>query len=365
MDIKKNIKDLKIQHIFYSGLGGHGNVFFSLIKAQNSTLFKNEVLLYGIEKPRQEYIEKFKKNYINFKYVKKNKGIDFFFWFNIYKSLNKNNDIFFLHGSYNIIPVFIFSLIYKKKIIVRETQANHLKSTIEWILLFFSFLFSNKIIFLSLDYENELKKKFKFLFPKTKTNIIPNGIDLDLYYKIKSKNSNNILKIGMLSRIVPIKDHKTLIKSICKISNKNIILSIAGEGESTEYLKKLVADLEMNNVIFEGLINSEQIPAYLKSLDIYVHATLGETMSTSIMQAQASGLPIIATNVNGVNNVIIDNINGLLVEKYNIDSYVEKINLLINNENLRKKFANESLLYSKRLSNEIMADLYNEIMINL
>ncbi|MBK8495622.1 MAG: glycosyltransferase family 4 protein [Chitinophagaceae bacterium] len=59
--------------------------------------------------------------------------------------------------------------------------------------------------------------------------------------------------------------------------------------------------------------------AFLQSLDIYVHASLGETMSTAIMQAMACKLPIVASDVNGINNMIIHGKTGILVPTHNMN----------------------------------------------
>ena len=66
-----------ILHIFYSGLGGHGNVFFSLIKADEKKKHTVSALLYGIEPPREEYENRFKSLKIPNSYVKKKQGLEF------------------------------------------------------------------------------------------------------------------------------------------------------------------------------------------------------------------------------------------------------------------------------------------------
>lgn len=59
----------------------------------------------------------------------------------------------------------------------------------------------------------------------------------------------------------------------------------------------------------------ENLVQFLQSLHLYVHASLGETMSTAVMQAMGCGLPIIASDVNGINNMIDNGRTGILVRQ--------------------------------------------------
>ena len=100
----------------------------------------------------------------------------------------------------------------------------------------------------------------------------------------------------MQSRLVPIKDHITLIKALSIVKNSlktEIKLRLAGDGETLPLFKELVLRLNVGeNVEFCGMLNEKELAAFTSSLDIYIHATHGETLSTALMQAQAFGLPI-------------------------------------------------------------------------
>ncbi|KXX70408.1 glycosyltransferase family 4 protein [Flammeovirga sp. SJP92] len=358
----------KVTHIFYSGLGGHANVFFSLLKADKLSLYDSNVILYGIEDPLKEYIINFEKYNITYTFVRKKKGMDIFFWLKIFQNIRKiRPNRIFLHGSYNIIPSFVYSVFNKTKIIVRETQANHLKTKLEWILLYLSVFLSDYLVFLSKAYHTELINNSPNIFINRKIRIIPNGIDLTFYKPNKMINiDKRFMRIGMISRVVPIKDHITLLKAFSKLvtKNSNLILRIAGDGTELENLKELSQKLKIQkNVEFLGTITQSEIPEFLNSLDIYVHATFGETMSTSIMQAQACGLPIVGTNVKGVKNIIKHNENGLLYELEDaLDLETQLITLLTSKEKM-EKFSLASIQYAKeKLSNENMFKEYVKIL---
>lgn len=355
---------MKITHLLYGGLGGHSNVFFSLVREDKKAVFNYSAIFYGIESPSEDLLRTLTGMSIAHRFVKKREGLDLIYWVQIFRALQREHpDIVFLHSSYNIIPCVLYRIFNKSVIIVRETQANHLKSRIERLMLGVALLFSNKVVFLSKFYRDQIKGSYGILFSQKRNVIIPNGLDLN-FFKPNSTNMETY-SIGMLSRIVPIKDHKTLIEAFSKLKIENIKLKIAGDGESLNSLKELARKLKLEeNVIFHGRVREEDIPDFLNALNIYVHATYGETMSTSIMQAQACGLPIIASDVDGVNNVIKHGINGLLVPVGDVQILAEAIEELVNNEQLRDNLSTASLAYSKEnLSSQTMFGRYKKVIL--
>ena len=355
---------MKVLHILYSGLGGHGNVFFSLTDADTKNLFRTEALFNGVENMREDYIIRCKEKNINFNYVKKIPGFDA----NYYKQIARivkisNPDIIFLHSSSYILPIALAKVFYKikGKIIVRETQANKLKTKKEWLWLSIALLLADKCVFLSDNYKQEIKRLLPFFYKEKKAIVIPNGINLKKFTPQKYVEHTTI-NIGMQSRIIDIKDHLTLIKAFelllkdDDLKDKNIILKIVGDGEYLPILKQLVNELNISKqVLFPGLMNENELVTFLNELDIYVHASLGETMSTSIMQAMACKKAIIASDVPGINNMITNNVNGLLSEVKNKNDLYNKMKLLIISPALKNLLAENATVHaSKNFSNEVM-----------
>lgn len=348
---------MKILHILYSGLGGHGSVFFSMVDADSENINKYEALFFGVEKIRQTYINKAESRAIIWYYVKKKPGIDLVSYWAIARIIKKAKpDILFLHGGCYIFPALLTKLLtfIRIKIVVRETVPNHLKTNIDWGGLIFSLLFANKTIFLSTEYRDTIKNKFSFFFSDKRTKVISNGIDLNVF-KPDHKKQPGCIKIGMQSRLTVTKDHTTLIKAfellLKELPQEEVIqLWIAGEGECRLELEKLANDLEIKNkIIFTGLLDETELPGFINSLDIYVHATLGETMSTAIMQVMACMVPVIASDVLGVNNMIINNENGLLVSPGNEKQLAEAIIFFLNNPAIKMQYAKTA--YNFAISN--------------
>jgi L-malate glycosyltransferase len=360
---------MKILHALYSGLGGHGNVFFSMVKAGTNKETEYEALFFGIEDVRKEYKEQCEKNNIKYFIAKKLPGFDInYYQLIIHYIKQRKPDIVFLHGSAYILPAKIALLfsIKKYKIIVRETQANHLKSKLQWVTLAISMLLADKIVCLTKEFNIQIKKKIGFFYRSEKVIIIPNGIDLSVFKPTK-KTDREEFNIGMQSRIISIKDHVTLLKAFAIIkksefaSGKKLTLKIAGDGELKAQLIELSEKLAIKeDVIFTGVLHEADLISFLQSLDLYVHASLGETMSTAIMQAMACGLPVIASDVDGINNMITQNVTGILVMPKNEYILADVIIDCIKNPSLLQTLAENAYQYAlNNFSNQTMLARYN------
>ncbi len=364
---------MKILHVLYSGLGGHGSVFFSMVNADRKHKYDYEAVFNGIEEIRNEYIERCTALNIPYTFIKKRPGKHFVFFYRLFKAIRKADpEIIFLHGSIAVPVAFAAKLLSSKrsKIIVRETQAMHMKTGPEKAALKLSMLLADKIVFLSNQYQQDVKQNIGWLYRHNKIMVIPNGIDLSLFCPGLSKQHNKELTLGMQSRLVAIKDHITLFAAIGLLKNKypavNVKLFIAGDGEYRNVLEQAVDELHLRGtIIFTGTLDEKKLPTFLQSLDIYIHASLGETMSTAIMQAMACGLPIIASDVAGINNMVENEVNGLLVPAKNEIKLAAVLEELISNLTKREQLAEGALIFAKNnFSNLIMFERYNQAFLS-
>jgi len=202
---------------------------------------------------------------------------------------------------------------------------------------------ATKVVFLSTEYRDVIKKKLSLFFSNKRTVVIPNGVDLDVY-KPAERREHTGISIGMQSRLSETKDHATLIDSFALVlktlPDAAAKLYIAGDGVCREALENQAKNLNISHAVeFNGMLEETALPQFINSLDIYVHATLGETMSTAIMQVMACRIPIIASDVLGVNNMIKHNQNGLLVPAKNAEALSAAIMQLIKQPQLAAELA--------------------------
>ncbi len=140
-----------------------------------------------------------------------------------------------------------------------------------------------------------------------KIKIIPNAIDLELFRELDKNidtGSNDTFTFLFVGQLIKRKGVKWLIKAlkIVEKDNKNIKLIIVGDGEQSNYYKKLVNDLNLNHhVEFKGRIDSKYELAYIyKNSDAFVLPSLSEGLPTVILEAIYFGLPVISTDTGGI-----------------------------------------------------------------
>ncbi len=327
---------MKVVNVLYSGLGGHGNVFFSFVQGDDQRKMEHSALFAGVEYIRAEYETNCKAMGIPYQFVQKNGRFDGAFSQSMIAHLRKSTaHIIYLQGSRFIVQATIAALLSKQKkhIVVAETQANHLKTKADWLFLFIALFFAHHLVFLTEAFKEEIRNKFRWIHKASKTSVITSGLDLGMY-KPAVKPASSLITLGMQSRIVPIKDHETLLKAFALLKNEHpsleVKLKIAGDGESLLAMQQLAKSLKIDqSVIFTGMLNEVDLVSFMHSLDIYIHASLGETLSTSLMQAMACRLPIIASDVPGINNMIEHDITGILVPVKNERCLADALSELI------------------------------------
>ena len=141
------------------------------------------------------------------------------------------------------------------------------------------------------------------------------------------------------------KDFRTALYSFKQVTERNndkkLKYCIVGYGPLEDKIRALIRYLNLQNEV-DILINPPNIPDLLKTCDIYLSTSLFEGLSNSIMEAMSAGLPVIATNVGDNSYLIKDSFNGFIVPCRDVSLIVEKLEYLINFENVRKEYGNNS-----------------------
>ncbi|MGH2553922.1 MAG: glycosyltransferase [Chitinophagaceae bacterium] len=363
------VKGNKVIHLLYSGLGGHGSVFFSLIKADKNREFHTEAIFCGIEEVRKDYKEQCHQWGVPYQFVPKRIGFDPMIFLRLFRAFRKAKpDVLFLHGATFILPALFYKKVHGKiKIIVRDTQAHHLKTRREKYWLWLAARHSDRLVFLTKESLAGAAQKINNLSLLNKAVVISNGLDTDLYSPVPEKNMKEKVVIGMQSRLQPIKDHVTLLKAFALLKEKlpdfHLSLRIAGDGETRKTLESLAKELQIENQTeFCGMLNEKDLIDFMHSLDIYIHASFGETMSNSIMQAMACGLPVIASDVWGINNMICNNETGILYKSEDESQLFNYMEQLINDTPLRTRISANARDYAvKEFSMQNIFKKYKEL----
>jgi glycosyltransferase involved in cell wall biosynthesis len=164
------------------------------------------------------------------------------------------------------------------------------------------------------------------------SEIIPNAIDTSAFFsKTKLRKRNQILYIGTLKKV---KGVEHLIEALNYVE-QDARLVIIGDGPERDNLEDLTDELNLTNKVeFTGMLDSEHMKPYLNESQILVLPSLSEGFSSTLLEAMAAGLPIVATNVGGNPEVIKEGVNGYLVEPKNSEQIADRIDWLLGNKDV-------------------------------
>ena len=206
-----------------------------------------------------------------------------------------------------------------------------------------------------------------------KNPIIPisNGVDLKrfnpknkgLYLKKRYKIKNFESVILFVGRLDKEKHTDVLVKAFSKIvPSVGAKLVIAGKGTEKSNLIKLAKKLGISkDVLFTGFISDKDLPFLYRMADIFVIASIAELQSIATMEAMASGLPVVATKVMALPELVEDGKNGYLFDDADFETLAHLILKMLKNPALRKKMAQNSLKIIKQHDINITVKKYAEI----
>lgn len=160
--------------------------------------------------------------------------------------------------------------------------------------------------------------------------------------------------ILFVGNLIKIKGVYTLIES-CKILHKhnpNFLVILIGKGTERTKLESLVASYKLqNNVKFVEWKQQTTLSDYYNAADIFVLPSMTEGHSVALLEAMASGLPLIASNIGGNKESVVDGINGFLFEVNNAKILAEKLTTLLNDDKVQESMAKNSIdVYFKKFS---------------
>ncbi|ASG67559.1 glycosyl transferase family 1 [Francisella halioticida] len=213
--------------------------------------------------------------------------------------------------------------------------------------------------------------------------IVPHGVNTQVFYpakdKMKIREGKKLVgqhSIGIFGRIRKSKGSKEFIDAIIQVLEKYPNWSAVVIGEATpkdqefkETLEKKVKDSGLGDrIVFTGFINNpNEIPGWYRALDIVVCASHKEGFGLPALEAMASKCAVIATKAGAWPEIIADDRNGYLVDTQSSQQIVEKLEILISNNDLREKISQNGyeLVNSKyKIQNEAkgIQEVYNKLL---
>lgn len=306
---------MKISQITYTGFGGLGSVVFSLLAADASRQHQWSVGFIGDQPLDASYPQRCQDHGVDFAAFQSTSGKPFRSWRALARWLAQNRpDAVICHSINAILACRWYAWRHGARLVAVEHTSNQVKKRNDWIFSRLAMLLADRVVVLTPEYRDELRRAHGWLFSSSKVAVVPNGIDTAVYRpaavpRPERMGPGRVLTLGMAARFSFSKRQDLLVAVLERLAvlrpALEVHLRFAGDGSELERVQALAqASPTGPRIRFDGLLSEEAVAPWLRELDIYVHATEGETLSTSLLQAMATGLPIVASDIAGVNNLL-------------------------------------------------------------
>lgn len=242
------------------------------------------------------------------------------------------------------------------------------------------------IVTLSHIQKSELVDTYK-IAPADKFHIIPLGFDLRRFEEGKEEKrrrfralyniADHEIAIGIVGRLAPVKNHSLFINAIKLVAEKTtqkLRVFIIGDGEERPKLEALAQSLNLPFTTNRNQVSLITFTSWIKDIDvsnagmdIIVLTSDNEGTPVSLIEAQASGKPIVSTNVGGIENVVLAGKTALLSPRGNVEQLSHNLLALTEDAGLRNKMAEMGCAHVKekysymRLCSD-MVQLYNQLL---
>jgi glycosyltransferase involved in cell wall biosynthesis len=195
--------------------------------------------------------------------------------------------------------------------------------------------------------------------PRRIVTSIPNGVDVGKFQK-RHRKPNKSFVIGTASRLVEKKGIQVLLMAFSRLVEDfpNVSLLITGDGPFRPKLEQLTQDLNLSaHVVFLG--QQRDMPGVYRQMDLFVLPSFQEGMPMCILEAMSTGVPVVATRVGGVSQILRHAETGWLVDPNDPTALARVLSQLIPNSELRSSMSrNASEVITQEFSSELMTARY-------
>jgi glycosyltransferase involved in cell wall biosynthesis len=179
-------------------------------------------------------------------------------------------------------------------------------------------------------------------------HVVPFGVDCRVFRSSGRVNASSVVTLGFVKRLEAHYGPEHLIRAMGLIAAKypQTKLLMAGSGEMRGQLEALTRQLDLTrNISFLGTIEHRLIPEFLTNVDIFVMPSIWEGLGVAAIEAEAMEIPVVASRVGGVPEVVLDGESGILVEPGDSEQLAQAILTLIENPALRRQMGKRGRMH--------------------
>jgi L-malate glycosyltransferase len=175
--------------------------------------------------------------------------------------------------------------------------------------------------------------------------VTPFGVDLSLFSPKEYGNRDKIV-VGIAKGLDDIYGFRDLFKAfaILKPKYENLELHILGDGPMREEYGQLTRELKIDQKVkFIGRVPNTMVPQYMKEMDIVAMPSYEDSFGVTAVEAMASGIPVVVSDVDGLKEVVVENETGLIVPRGNPEELSDALDTLLKDKELRVKMGRNGI----------------------
>jgi len=201
--------------------------------------------------------------------------------------------------------------------------------------------------------------------PDLEIPIIYNGVETESF--TPARQPSTTIRLLCVGRLIERKGQQHLLRAFAllrsRVKDHDIRLTLVGTGDNEATLRQMSHDLGIaDGVVFRGFVSREHMPAVYHDADVFVLPSQNEGMSIALLEAMASGLPVVVTNTGGTEELVTAGDNGLIVQWGDVNNLADALERLVRQPDRRTKMGARSRARACALSWSEIARQYIEVM---
>lgn len=202
------------------------------------------------------------------------------------------------------------------------------------------------------------KEYLEWGFPADQVTVVNYCVNKEIYWPDES-NAYDVDRIGYFGRLKKYKSVDHLLQAMNRLRDEypRLHLDIIGDGDDKPRLEELSAELNLQDrVTFHGFIDENEKAPLLQKMNFVVNTSSKEGWGLTVVEANACGAPVVAANVPGLRDSVVDGETGLLYEFGNIDDLVSNMRMYLDSVETRNAFRIRALAWAAKFDWDVAAD---------
>ena len=273
-------------------------------------------------------------------------------------------DLSYVHVYYSALPALLFRILYGIPYAITEHSSAFIREELSFFdkmkaRLYYRYTSAN------LPVSANLGGKLKKLGVKKEYKVVPNVYDPGIFFPFERENKSTVIKMLFVGNLVELKGLKYLFSAFKELKRRDYVINLIGDGPLKEELAVLAGTTGVSsNIVFLGRKSKQEIAEVMRNSDFLVLPSITENLPCVIIEAFACGLPVLASSVGGIPEIVKEE-NGFLVKPGDTAAWTVALDFFLDEFKMydKQKIAAEALSnFSYMAIGETLSKIFSEII---